>query len=81
MLTLEKLGGKMPADRSQFIATMRGLVFDSPRGKLKFNATNSALLDKVYVVKITKGPAGNLLPTYVDEFAGAEDLPGCTKSF
>lgn len=81
MLTLEKLGGKMPADKSQFLATMRSIVFDSPRGKLRFNATNSALLEKVYVVKIKKDQAGNFLPTYVDEFAGAEDLPGCTKSF
>jgi branched-chain amino acid transport system substrate-binding protein len=81
MLTLEKLGGKMPADRSQFIATMRSLVFDSPRGQVRFNATNSAKLEKVYVVKIKKDPAGNLLSTYVDEFAGADDLPGCTRSF
>jgi branched-chain amino acid transport system substrate-binding protein len=81
MLTLEKLGGKMPADGSQFITTMRGLVFDAPRGKVRFNATNSALLEKIYVAQITKDPAGNLVPQYIDEFAGADDLPGCTKSF
>jgi len=45
-----------------FIATMRSLVFDSPRGKTSgFNATNSALLEKVYVVKIKKDQAGNLV--------------------
>jgi branched-chain amino acid transport system substrate-binding protein len=81
MLTLEKLGGKMPAEKSQFIATLRGLVFDAPRGKVRFSASNSALLEKVYVAQITKDSAGNLVPNYLDEFAGAEDLPGCTKSF
>ncbi|WP_027582425.1 ABC transporter substrate-binding protein [Bradyrhizobium sp. Ai1a-2] len=81
MLTLEKLGGRMPADKSQFMTTMRGLVFDAPRGKIRFNASNSALLEKVYVVQFAKDAAGEPVPQYVDEFAGADDLPGCTKSF
>src|ERR1700746_3659823 len=81
LLTLEKLGGKMPADGTEFIAAMRSLSFDSPRGKVRFNAANSALLEKIYVVQIAKDSAGDLVPQYIDEFAGAEDLPGCARSF
>ena len=82
MLTLEKLGGQMPADGAQFISTMRGLTFDAPRGKIRFNSQNSALLEKVYLVEIVKrsrtaSSGGNTS----DEFPGADDLPGCTKSF
>ncbi len=81
MLTLEKLGGEMPAEGAQFISAMRGLTFDSPRGKIRFNASNSALLDKIYIVQIVKGADGKRERKYVDEFKGAEDLPGCVKSF
>jgi branched-chain amino acid transport system substrate-binding protein len=81
MLTLEKLGGQMPADGAQFISTMRGLTFDAPRGKIRFNAQNSALLEKVYLVEIVKAADGKPERKFVDEFSGAEDLPGCTKSF
>jgi branched-chain amino acid transport system substrate-binding protein len=81
LLTLEKLGGEIPEDRSKFISTMRGLTFDAPRGKIRFNAQNSALLEKVYLAEIVKGADGKPMRKLVDEFAGAEDLPGCTKSF
>jgi branched-chain amino acid transport system substrate-binding protein len=81
LLTLEKFGGKMPADGSEFIAAMRSLNFESPRGKVRFNASGSALLEKIYVVQVAKDSAGTLVPQYIDEFAGADDLPGCTKSF
>ncbi|MGE0618916.1 MAG: ABC transporter substrate-binding protein [Afipia sp.] len=81
MLTLEKLGGKIPEDRAKFISTMRGLTFDAPRGKIWFNAQNSAQLEKVYLVEIIKGADGKLQRKGLDEFPGAGDLPGCTKSF
>ena len=81
MLTLEKLGGQMPEDRTKFISTMRDLTFDAPRGKIKFNAQNSALLEKVYVIEIVKGPDGKMQRKSLDQFPGAGDLPGCTKSF
>ncbi|UPK24649.1 ABC transporter substrate-binding protein [Bradyrhizobium sp. 195] len=81
MLTLQKLDGQMPEDRAKFIATMRDLTFDSPRGKIKFNAQNSALLEKVYVVEVVKGPDGKMQRKPLDQFPGAGDLPGCTKSF
>jgi len=81
MLTLETLGGEMPEDRAKFISTMRDLTFDSPRGKIKFNAQNSALLEKVHVVEIVKGPDGKMQRKPLDQFSGAGDLPGCTKSF
>jgi branched-chain amino acid transport system substrate-binding protein len=71
----------MPADGSEFIAAMRSLNFESPRGKVRFNASGSALLEKIYVVQVAKDSAGTLVPQYIDEFAGADDLPGCTKSF
>jgi branched-chain amino acid transport system substrate-binding protein len=81
MLTLERLGGEMPEDRAKFISTMRDLTFDSPRGKIKFNAQNSALLENVYVVEIVKGPDGKMQRKPLDQFPGAGDLPGCTKTF
>jgi branched-chain amino acid transport system substrate-binding protein len=81
MLTLNKLEGQMPADGTKFIATMRGLEFDAPRGKIRFNASNGALLEKVYLVEIVKGEDGKLRRKYVDEFKGADDLPGCAKAF
>jgi branched-chain amino acid transport system substrate-binding protein len=81
LLTLDKLGGQMPADGAQFISTMRSLTFDAPRGKIRFNASNSALLEKVYVVEIDKRADGKLQRKYVDEFQGADDLPGCVKVF
>lgn len=81
MLTLEKLGGEMPADGAQFISTMRDLKFDAPRGKIQFNAQNSAMLEKVYIVEIVKGADGKPQRKLVDQFPGADDLPGCQKSF
>jgi branched-chain amino acid transport system substrate-binding protein len=81
MLTFAKLGGEMPEDRAKFISTMRELTFDAPRGKIRFNPQNSALLEKVYIVEIAKGPDGKPQRKFIDEFPGAPDLPGCTKSF
>jgi branched-chain amino acid transport system substrate-binding protein len=81
MLTLQKLGGEMPAEGARFISTMRDLTFDAPRGKIRFNASNSALLEKVYVVEIVKGENGKLGRKFVAEFPGADDLPGCVKVF
>ncbi len=81
LLTFEKLGGKMPEDKAAFVSTMRGLTFDAPRGKIVFNAQNSALLEKVYIVEIVKGANGKPGRQLVDTFPGAPDLPGCTKSF
>jgi branched-chain amino acid transport system substrate-binding protein len=81
LLALQKLGGKMPADGAEFISTLRSLEFDAPRGRIRFNKQNSALLEKVYLVEIVKGADGKLDRKYVDQFAGADDLPGCEKSF
>lgn len=81
MRTLEKLGGVMPDDRSKFISTMRDLTFDAPRGKFRFNASNNALLEKVYVVEIVKGADGKPQRKFSDEFPGADDLPQCTRTF
>ena len=81
MLTLEKLGGKMPDDSSGFTAALRTVSFDAPRGKIRFNAQNSAQLEKEYLVEIVKGADGKPDRRQLDEFPGAEDLPGCSKSF
>ena len=81
LLTFDKLGGQMPEDGAKFVSTMRDLTFDAPRGKIKFNAQNSALLEKVYIVEIVKGADGKPVRKLIDEFPGAPDLPGCTKSF
>ena len=48
---------------------------------IKFNAQNSALLEKVYVIEIVKGADGKMQRKSLDEFPGAGDLAGCTKSF
>jgi len=81
LLTLDKLGGKMPADGAQFISTMRSLEYDSPRGKVRFNKSNSAQLDKLYQVKTIKSANGKYTHAPIDEFPGAADLPGCEKTF
>jgi branched-chain amino acid transport system substrate-binding protein len=81
MLTLEKLGGQMPADASQFTAALRTLDFDAPRGRLKFNSQNSALLETEYLIEIVRGSDGRPQRKLLDKFPGAEDLPGCTKTF
>lgn len=81
VLALEKLGGQMPEDRTKFIATLRGLTFDAPRGKIRFSPSNSALLEKVYLVEIVKDAAGKPQRAFMDEFPGADDLPGCTRTF
>ncbi|MDB5503788.1 MAG: transporter [Tardiphaga sp.] len=81
MLTLEKLGGKMPDDTAGFMTALRTVNFDAPRGKIRFNAQNSAQLEKEYLVEIVKGADGKPDRRQLDEFSGAEDLPGCTKSF
>jgi branched-chain amino acid transport system substrate-binding protein len=39
------------------------------------------LLEKVYVIEIVKGPDGKMQRRSLDQFPGAGDLPGCTKSF
>ncbi|MEH2478152.1 branched-chain amino acid transport system substrate-binding protein [Nitrobacteraceae bacterium AZCC 2146] len=81
MLTLEKLGGKMPADPAQFIAAMRELNYEAPRGNLHFTAFNSAHLEKEYLIEVVKGPDGKPQRKVIDAFPGGDDLPGCTKSF
>lgn len=81
MLTLEKLGGKMPKDGAEFIAAMRELEFDAPRGKIRFSESNSAQLEYLYFVKVVKGPDGKYTRQFLDRFPGAPDLPGCTRTF
>jgi branched-chain amino acid transport system substrate-binding protein len=81
LLTLEKLGGKIPEDGTAFMQALRTVSYDAPRGKMAFNATGSAQLEKEYLVEIVRGPDGRPLRRLIDEFAGAPDLPGCTKSF
>lgn len=81
MLTLEKLGGKIPEDGTRFTAALREVSFDAPRGKISFSGSNSAQLEKEYFVEIVKGPDGKPKRKMLEEFPGGEDLPGCTKSF
>jgi branched-chain amino acid transport system substrate-binding protein len=81
MLTLEKLGGKIPEDGTAFTKALRSVSYDAPRGKMRFSAENSAQLEKEYLVEIVRGPDGKPLRKLLDEFPGAADLPGCTKTF
>ncbi|MDH2404657.1 hypothetical protein QCM77_32645 [Bradyrhizobium sp. SSUT18] len=37
LLMLEKLGGRMPTDVSQFSAGLRTLTFDAPHGRTRFS--------------------------------------------
>ncbi len=80
-MTVSASGGEIPEDHAKIISTMRNLTFDAPRGKIRFNAQNSALLEKVYLVEIVKDADGKPRRKFVDEFAGAGDLSGCAKSF
>jgi branched-chain amino acid transport system substrate-binding protein len=81
MLALEKLGGDMPADGSKFIEVLRGLKYDAPRGKMQFSAFNSAQVETEYLVEVVKGADGKPERKLLDQFPGAPDLPGCTKTF
>ena len=79
LATLEKLG-RMPADGTQFISALRNADFEAPRGRIRFNQQNSALLEKVYVLQIVRGADGKPRRQLIDTFAGAPDLPTCTRS-
>ena len=81
MLALQKTSGNMPAASAEFMATLRSLQFDSPRGKIKFNKNNSALLEKVYVIQLEKQANGQPRRKLIDTFSGAEDLAQCARSF
>lgn len=81
MLALQKSAGVMPKDGAQFISTLRALEFDSPRGRIRFNGSNSALLDKVYVLELVKQDNGQPKRKLLDTFAGAPDLTQCDKTF
>lgn len=81
MLALEKLGGNMPEDGAKFIEVMRSLKYDAPRGKIQFNAQNSAQLENEYLLEVVKGADGKPERKLLDQFPGAPDMPGCTKTF
>lgn len=81
MLAMQKLGGAMPADGLTFMAALRALEFDSPRGKIRFNKNNSAQLEKVYVLELVKQDNGKPRRKLIDTFAGAPDLQQCERTF
>jgi branched-chain amino acid transport system substrate-binding protein len=81
MLTLEKLGGRFPDNGAGFMQALRTVSYDAPRGWIRFNAENSAQLEKEYLIEIVRGPDGKPQRKLLDEFPGAGDLPGCAKSF
>lgn len=79
MLALQKSAGVMPKDGAQFISTLRALEFDSPRGRIRFNRSNSALLDKVYVLELVKQANGQPKRKLLDTFAGAPTCRSATR--
>jgi branched-chain amino acid transport system substrate-binding protein len=81
MLALQKSGGAMPADGLAFMAALRSLEFDSPRGKIRFSKNNSAQLEKVYVLELVRQSSGKPRRQLVDTFAGAADLQQCERTF
>lgn len=81
LLTLQKFGGTVPKDGAEFVAALRQIQFEAPRGLVRFAPTGSAQLASVYVVEIERGSDGKLFRKYVDQFPGAGDLPGCERAF
>jgi branched-chain amino acid transport system substrate-binding protein len=80
MLTLEKFGGQLPRDGAEFVSEMRKLDYQAPRGRIQFNKRNSALLEKVYVLRIIKGEDGKPRFESVDEIKAGDELPAtCEK--
>ncbi len=77
LITLGKTGAQV-GDGAAFIRALTGIQFAAPRGQIRFAKNNNAVLEKVYLVEIVKGPGGTLTRKTVDTMPGAGDLPGCT---
>jgi branched-chain amino acid transport system substrate-binding protein len=71
LLAAQQLNGDV-SDGAKFVKALAGLEFDGPSGKVKFNPKNNdAVLDRVYMVRIEKGPDGKLRQALVDSTQGA----------
>lgn len=78
LLALTKTGGNA-TDKAAFMTALQSVDFESPRGRLRFNADRNAVLDKVYLVEIVKSADGKFRRRLIDSFPGGPDLPGCEK--
>lgn len=75
---LEKVKGNA-SDGAAFMKALNTVSFAAPRGAVKFNKDNNAVLEKLYLVEIVKGADGKPLRKTLDTMPGAADLPGCMK--
>ncbi|NDZ17650.1 ABC transporter [Variovorax sp. WS11] len=78
ILALEKVNGNSK-DGAAFMRALNTVSFAAPRGHIKFNKDNDAVLEKLYLVEVVKGDDGKPVRKMRDSLPGAADLPGCTK--
>lgn len=76
LLALEELGGTFE-DGKDFIAALGELDYTAPRGRMRFNDDNNAILADLYLVEVEETADGTLGHKLIDTFPGGEDLPGC----
>lgn len=69
---LEKTGGK--ADANGFIAALKGLSIESPRGPLEIDPDTRDIIQTVYVRKVEKVD-GQLYNVEIDQFPRSKDTP------
>lgn len=78
LLALQKSNG-IVGEGASFIKNLTTVQFAAPRGELKFNRDNNAVVEKLYLVEIVKGADGKLVRKTVDSMPGGPDLPGCER--
>lgn len=66
-------------DKLAYMKAVQAVDFESPRGRLRYNADRSAVLEKIYLVEIIKSANGMLSRKLLDSFPGGQDLPGCEQ--
>jgi len=74
---IEANGGELPADGADIISAISQLKLDDdPRGPVRFNSSNNAVQDELYIIRIVEGADG-LHHELVTRTPYGEDLPGC----
>lgn len=74
---IEANGGELPEDGADIISAITQLnLEDDPRGPVRFNSSNNAVQDELYIIRIVDGADG-LHHELVSHTPYGEDLPGC----
>lgn len=65
------------SDAAAFIAAVRGLTLNSPRGKITFSNAGNAQMERIYAVEVARGTDGKLTEKLVEALPPGDDLSGC----